>query len=81
VTCCYAVQNKVWVTDPDGNNWEVYVVLDNNGRRNAPGQSACCPDMPVIMRAVEQGDLAAAQATFQKAGGMASCSCLAGAVE
>ncbi len=28
VTCCYAVQDKVWVTDPDGNNWEVFVVLE-----------------------------------------------------
>ena len=28
VTCCYAVQDKVWVTDPDGNSWEVFVVLD-----------------------------------------------------
>ena len=27
VTCCYAVQDKVWVTDPDGANWEVYTVL------------------------------------------------------
>ena len=26
VTCCYAVQDKVWVTDPDGNRWEVFVV-------------------------------------------------------
>src|SRR5262245_50156956 len=24
--CCYAVQDKVWVTDPDGNSWEVFVV-------------------------------------------------------
>lgn len=31
VTCCYAVQNKVWATDPDGNKWEVYVLLDDNG--------------------------------------------------
>src|SRR5690349_9112534 len=23
-TCCYAVQDKVWVSDPDGNKWEVY---------------------------------------------------------
>ncbi|MDX2065392.1 MAG: ArsI/CadI family heavy metal resistance metalloenzyme [Fimbriimonadaceae bacterium] len=28
VTCCYAVQDKVWVTDPDGNAWEVYAVTD-----------------------------------------------------
>lgn len=26
-TCCYAVQNKVWVDDPDGVPWEVYTVL------------------------------------------------------
>jgi hypothetical protein len=26
VSCCYAVQDKVWVTDPDGNAWEVFVV-------------------------------------------------------
>lgn len=24
--CCYAVQDKVWVQDPDGNAWEVFVV-------------------------------------------------------
>jgi catechol 2,3-dioxygenase-like lactoylglutathione lyase family enzyme len=24
--CCYAVQDKVWVEDPDGNSWEVFVV-------------------------------------------------------
>lgn len=23
--CCYAVQTKVWVADPDGNKWEVYI--------------------------------------------------------
>jgi catechol 2,3-dioxygenase-like lactoylglutathione lyase family enzyme len=27
-TCCYARQDKVWVHDPDGNEWEVYVVTD-----------------------------------------------------
>lgn len=24
--CCYALQDKVWVTDPDGYRWEVFVV-------------------------------------------------------
>ncbi|WP_127584922.1 ArsI/CadI family heavy metal resistance metalloenzyme [Paenibacillus koleovorans] len=23
-TCCYAVQDKIWVTDPEGNPWEVF---------------------------------------------------------
>ena len=25
--CCYALQEKVWVNDPDGAPWEVYTVL------------------------------------------------------
>src|SRR5262249_25215259 len=25
--CCYALQDKFWLTDPDGNRWEVYTVL------------------------------------------------------
>jgi catechol 2,3-dioxygenase-like lactoylglutathione lyase family enzyme len=24
--CCYALQDKVWVTDPDGNQWEIFVI-------------------------------------------------------
>jgi catechol 2,3-dioxygenase-like lactoylglutathione lyase family enzyme len=27
VTCCYAVQDKVWADDPDGAPWEIYTVL------------------------------------------------------
>jgi catechol 2,3-dioxygenase-like lactoylglutathione lyase family enzyme len=26
-SCCYAVQDKVWVNDPDGAPWEIYTVL------------------------------------------------------
>lgn len=37
VTCCYAVQDKVWTTDPDGAPWEVYTVL-----ADAPDPAACC---------------------------------------
>ncbi|NWF58878.1 MAG: VOC family protein [Fischerella sp.] len=29
-TCCYALQDKVWVTDPDGDEWEVYTVLKDS---------------------------------------------------
>ena len=46
VTCCYAVQNKVWATDPDGNKWEVYVVLDNDGKQHYSTQTECCADKP-----------------------------------
>jgi catechol 2,3-dioxygenase-like lactoylglutathione lyase family enzyme len=26
-TCCFAAQDKVWVTGPNGERWEVYTVL------------------------------------------------------
>jgi len=29
-TCCYALQDKVWVHDPAGAPWEVYTVKDDN---------------------------------------------------
>ena len=32
--CCYALQDKVWVQDPDGHRWEVFVVKD--GKVDAP---------------------------------------------
>ncbi len=28
-TCCYAKQDKVWAHDPDGNEWEIYVLTDD----------------------------------------------------
>ena len=27
--CCFALQDKPWVSDPDGNAWEVFTVLAN----------------------------------------------------
>jgi catechol 2,3-dioxygenase-like lactoylglutathione lyase family enzyme len=39
-SCCYAVQDKSWVADPDGNQWEVFVVLEDNLHENQ--SSACC---------------------------------------
>lgn len=39
--CCYARQDKVWVTDPAGNPWEVYAVLEDV-EEDDPAQRACC---------------------------------------
>jgi catechol 2,3-dioxygenase-like lactoylglutathione lyase family enzyme len=36
--CCYAMQDKTWVRDPDGNEWEVFVVLEDN----LPESTSCC---------------------------------------
>lgn len=36
--CCYALQDKAWVSDPDGNEWEAFVVLQDNLQES----TACC---------------------------------------
>ncbi len=33
---CYALQDKTWVRDPDGNEWEAFVVLEDNLTETAP---------------------------------------------
>jgi predicted lactoylglutathione lyase len=41
--CCYATQDKTWVRDPDGNEWEAFVVLrDNLPEQPAKAAEACC---------------------------------------
>lgn len=39
--CCYAVQNKAWVVDPDGNEWEAFVVLQDNLPEKTESASCC----------------------------------------
>ena len=51
-TCCYAVQDKVWVEDPDGAPWEVYTVL-----ADAPAEAGSCGDGDSICCQL-QGDVA-----------------------
>ena len=44
-TCCYARQDKVWVSDPAGNKWEIYTVLEDveSGESVASShEGACC---------------------------------------
>ena len=45
-TCCFATQDKVWATAPDGERWEVYTVLadsDTFGQSPKQGDTdACC---------------------------------------
>ena len=43
-SCCYARQDKVWVSDPGGNRWEVYTVLGDveEEGEDAAGSAACC---------------------------------------
>jgi catechol 2,3-dioxygenase-like lactoylglutathione lyase family enzyme len=44
-SCCYALQDKVWVADPDGNEWEVFVVkADSDKMHDEPekAKAGCC---------------------------------------
>jgi catechol 2,3-dioxygenase-like lactoylglutathione lyase family enzyme len=57
--CCYALQDKVWVTDPSGHRWEVFVVKEQDvtadgtnemshaeamgGKAGAEGEDCCAP--------------------------------------
>ena len=46
-TCCYALQNKTWVKDPDGNEWEVFVVLEDNlPAQDTAATHSCCSPQP-----------------------------------
>jgi catechol 2,3-dioxygenase-like lactoylglutathione lyase family enzyme len=59
-TCCHAVQDKVWVHDPDGAPWEVYTVLADapdrahavpaaqvpSGTESAEPSAVCCASAP-----------------------------------
>ena len=52
VTCCYAVQDKVWVDAPDGEPWEIYTVLADAEmapgelRSAETGDAMCCASAP-----------------------------------
>ena len=52
VSCCYAVQDKVWVDGPGGEPWEVYTVLEDvdaphgSLRPSDPSDTACCVSRP-----------------------------------
>ena len=52
VSCCYAVQDKVWVDDPNGAPWEIYTVLgdaemaDGELRPVSESGAACCAARP-----------------------------------
>jgi catechol-2,3-dioxygenase len=44
-TCCYALQDKFWVQDPDGEGWEIYAVLKDSstfGDNETVVDSVCC---------------------------------------
>jgi len=43
VSCCFSVQDKAWVVDPDGNHWEIFVVTNNEATEGC-GLTCICYD-------------------------------------
>lgn len=41
ITCCYAVQDKFWVTDPDGNEWEFFYTKADSEVQKIENTSCC----------------------------------------
>lgn len=60
VACCYAKQDKTWVSDPDGNEWEVFVVLEDispEQKAETAEETGCClPDAPVGIAEKEKAE-------------------------
>jgi catechol 2,3-dioxygenase-like lactoylglutathione lyase family enzyme len=60
VACCYAVQDKVWVHDPDRAAWEIYTVLADADQlspssEDSSGQATCCGSAPTAEDEVPVG--------------------------
>ena len=46
-TCCYAVQDKFWVTDPDGNEWEFFYTKAQSDVHKIE-EAPCCKTSNVV---------------------------------
>jgi catechol 2,3-dioxygenase-like lactoylglutathione lyase family enzyme len=47
-SCCYARQDKTWVHDPDGNQWEAFVVLEDNLPETASSSGCCSTERALV---------------------------------
>jgi catechol 2,3-dioxygenase-like lactoylglutathione lyase family enzyme len=42
--CCYALQDKTWARDPDGNEWEVFAILEDQlPEKSTQSEARCAP--------------------------------------
>jgi catechol 2,3-dioxygenase-like lactoylglutathione lyase family enzyme len=42
IACCFARQDKLWFTDPDGNAWEIFTVHEQLEVTGQLSQTGCC---------------------------------------
>lgn len=53
-TCCYALQDKVWIADPDGTPWEIYTVLADAPFETGLAPSGGCCDVQTAPSALRR---------------------------
>ncbi len=84
-SCCFAVQDKTWVTDPDGNSWEAFVVLEDDLPESA--SESCCTEEMLAARPFESApascapDVRTAEPSSSSASASACCADAAAAAE
>ena len=61
VDCCHANQDKFWVQDPDGVDWEVYVL--NHDLEDAVTTAASCACAPEAVSSTSRSGLTIAKST------------------
>ncbi len=73
--CCFALQDKAWVDDPDGNEWEVFAVLEDNLPETSERTIVCCVPEPVGIGGLARAETAACgcETTAPAAGDGACC--------
>jgi catechol 2,3-dioxygenase-like lactoylglutathione lyase family enzyme len=42
IACCFARQDKLWFSDPDGNAWEIFTVHEQLAVTGMLSQTGCC---------------------------------------
>ncbi|HWG95659.1 MAG TPA: ArsI/CadI family heavy metal resistance metalloenzyme [Nitrospira sp.] len=42
IACCFARQDKLWLSDPDGNAWEIFTVHEQLEVTGRMSQAGCC---------------------------------------
>jgi catechol 2,3-dioxygenase-like lactoylglutathione lyase family enzyme len=74
--CCYALQDKTWVHDPDGNEWEAFVVLEDDLTETTAccvtdekGQNVCATTGEVVSETAQAASCCTSQAV--EIGGLA----------
>jgi catechol 2,3-dioxygenase-like lactoylglutathione lyase family enzyme len=73
--CCYATQDKTWTHDPDGNEWEVFVVLkDNLPETSERAQAAaCCAPAEIAEQSTSESSACGCESAAPAAGESACC--------